>query len=114
VLTKPDLIGKNFKQFQMLFHNETMYLAPGWYVTKNPESTDVPWNESREQERVFFSAPPWSSEDSEYLDRIGTENLTNALSKLLNQRIAQWFVSIHESFLIDRVFPILKSIFASI
>jgi Dynamin central region len=110
VLTKPDLIHSNLEDFQKLFHNETMHLASGWYITKNPESRKISWEESRKEEQAFFSEPPWSSETSEYLSRLGTENLANALSKLLHQRISQWFVSI--SYSIDKVFLSLRPTFA--
>jgi hypothetical protein len=71
-----------------------MYLAAGWYVVKNPASRNVLWDESREQEQTFFSNPPWSLEDTAHHGRLGTVNLADALSNLLNQQIARWFVSI--------------------
>jgi hypothetical protein len=87
VLTKADTVVAEELQTIWLgiINNHVQPLQHGYYVTRLgwPEELENidPWESSREKERRFFNEAPWSQISS---DRLGTERLTKALSKMLH------------------------------
>jgi len=74
-----------------ILRNKSQYpLHHGYYVTRQLTTTEresglVSWKGGRETEQLFFSEHRiWCLEDPE---RLGTENLSNALSRLLAEQI---------------------------
>lgn len=72
------------------FNNQTHKLDSGWYAIKLPAGGNVPWAEAREQERRFFeSEEPWKSEVTRAdRARLGSEQLTQHISRLLSNLVA--------------------------
>ncbi|KZT04838.1 uncharacterized protein LAESUDRAFT_760851 [Laetiporus sulphureus 93-53] len=95
VLTKPDGIPLGEEGRWMRFiKNEYEVLDNGWFTVKQPDSraltNGVTWAEARQQERDYFlTTQPWSDLDTEYLQRLGTSNLTDCLSTILSDLIAK-------------------------
>ena len=93
VLTKPDRIPSGDEEHWLRFiRNDAEPLANGWFTVKQPGSNDlksgITWAEAREQEKRFFtSTAPWSSAETFCQRRFGTQNLTEALSKILSDLI---------------------------
>ena len=85
-----------------VFHNKTLPLEQGYYMTKQPGATErqdgVSWEKAREDEKKYFegfiSSWPQRKEEEPWIDvkrwegRLGTENLSKGLSKLLSKMIA--------------------------
>jgi len=95
VLTKADILALRSDEEQELWRkivqNRTYPLKHGYYVTRLCNSdelkNDLSWEEIRRKERDFFSSRgAWSSVPK---TRLGTENLTEALSALLENMIAK-------------------------
>ena len=91
-MTKADKVEDGeYSLWLKILRNQSQYpFHHGYYVTrqlttKERESGLVSWNTSRETEQLFFSAHPvWRLEHPE---RLGTKNLTIALSRLLAEHI---------------------------
>jgi hypothetical protein len=97
VLTKADFVEAKDLQTSWLgiINNVTRPLKHGYYVTRlgwpeEPESIS-PWESIRKKERRFFNEAPWSQISS---DRLGTERLTEALSKMLHTLTINKFASL--------------------
>jgi len=67
-------------------------LKHGYYVTRQLSTEQVQegksWEDGRDQERAFFSDKnrPWGTEDPE---RLGTEKLVTAVSRMLENMISE-------------------------
>lgn len=95
VLTKPDRIppGEE-KEWLKFIRNEREPLKHGWFSAKQPGSlalaSGITWDQARSQECEFFdSTAPWSEISFEFLQQLGTENLTNKLSNVLLDLICE-------------------------
>ncbi|KAJ7616329.1 P-loop containing nucleoside triphosphate hydrolase protein, partial [Mycena polygramma] len=90
VLTKVDKISKPKRQSWLeTFENKTRNLDNGWFAVKLPEEPDVSWEDARTQERDFFQENnPWKSIDGEGRNRLGSEQLTRYITKLLSNLVA--------------------------
>jgi len=95
VLTKPDRIPPGEEEHWLGFiRNDAEPLANGWFTVKQPGSnelkTGITWEDARALEKHFFtSTAPWSSAETYCQKRLGTQNLTGSLSKILSDLIAQ-------------------------
>ncbi|KAJ7767691.1 P-loop containing nucleoside triphosphate hydrolase protein [Mycena metata] len=90
VLTKVDRIVEDMRPAWLeTFHNKTRKLDNGWFAVKLPAGGDIPWEEARTQEREFFrDNEPWKSINREDRNRLGSEQLTQYISKLLSNLVA--------------------------
>ncbi|KAJ7244653.1 P-loop containing nucleoside triphosphate hydrolase protein [Mycena haematopus] len=91
VLTKVDRIVEDMRPAWLeTFNNKTRKLDNGWFAVKLPAGGDLPWEEARTQEREFFrDNEPWKSIRGEDRNRLGSEQLTQHLSKLLSNLVAR-------------------------
>lgn len=72
------------------FNNKTRKLDNGWFAVKLPAGGDLSWDEARKQEREFFrDNEPWKSIPGEDRNRLGSEQLTQYISKLLSTLVAE-------------------------
>jgi hypothetical protein len=94
VLTKVDRIVEDMRPAWLeTFNNKTRKLDNGWFAVKLPAGGDIPWEEARKQEREFFrDNEPWKSIRREDRNRLGSEQLTQYISKLLSNLVAARFV----------------------
>ncbi|KAJ7604371.1 P-loop containing nucleoside triphosphate hydrolase protein, partial [Mycena polygramma] len=90
VLTKVDNISNQKRQSWLeSFENKTRKLDNGWFAVKLPEEPDVSWEDARTQERDFFQEnEPWKSIHGEGRNRLGSEQLTRYITKLLSNLVA--------------------------
>ncbi|KAJ7478755.1 P-loop containing nucleoside triphosphate hydrolase protein [Mycena galericulata] len=90
VLTKVDNISEAMRPTWLkAFHNKTRKLDNGWFAVKLPAQGDIPWEEARTQEREFFrDNEPWKSISGDDRNRLGSEQLTQHISKLLSNLVA--------------------------
>jgi hypothetical protein len=71
------------------FNNKTRKLDNGWFAVKLPAGGDLSWDEARKQEREFFrDNDPWKSIPGGDRNRLGSEQLTQYISKLLSTLVA--------------------------
>jgi len=97
VLTKADTVAEEDEDtWAKIAKNETRPLRHGYYMTRlaKPEELrqSLSWNVLRQREREFFlTKTVWSGSAK---IRCGTGNLTEALSHLLSQMIADRYISI--------------------
>lgn len=95
VLTKPDRIQPGDEELWLRYiRNEAEALQHGWYVVKQPNSTDlakrISWEDARAAESNYFSeTSSWSSLDERHQRQLGTSNLTERLSIILSDLIAK-------------------------
>ncbi|KAF8315707.1 P-loop containing nucleoside triphosphate hydrolase protein [Clavulina sp. PMI_390] len=93
VTTKPDRIevGQEATWFKLL-NNQVMHVENGWYCVKlpGPEQLrqNITWEAAREHETEFFGNPPWVNQFT-LRDRYGVPSLTQQLSFLLSELIAE-------------------------
>ena len=99
----PDAIQKGEEaQWPAVFHNQTLPLEYGYYMTKQPGITErrdgVSRKKAREDEKEYFDdfilswlerekREPWLGVKG-WEQRLGTNNLSEALSTLLSKMIA--------------------------
>jgi hypothetical protein len=88
VLTKADTVQEGeSEQWIKILNNERHILRCGYYATRLPgpnnKEMGQTWEQAREAEKRFFGHKPWSP----FKDRLGTENLTEALSDGLAEMI---------------------------
>ncbi|KAJ7465067.1 P-loop containing nucleoside triphosphate hydrolase protein [Mycena latifolia] len=91
VLTKVDTITKEEKweRWLEMFNNKTRKLDNGWFAVKLPAEGDISWEEARKEEREFFRDNKfWKSIRKEDRNRLGSEQLTRYISKLLSNLVA--------------------------
>ncbi|KAJ6507010.1 P-loop containing nucleoside triphosphate hydrolase protein [Mycena sanguinolenta] len=90
VLTKVDRIVEPMKQkWLATFNNQTHQLNHGWFAVKLPEEDDMSWEQARTEERKWFEAKePWASIHGEGNSRLGSEKLTQYISKQLSNLVA--------------------------
>ena len=103
----PDLIQKGEEgPWPAVFHNETIPLKYGYYIAKQPETEErkdgMIWQTARAKEKEFFNkfVASWPKRKEwkqwrdvkGWEDRLGTENLSKALSTVLSRMIANRFV----------------------
>ncbi|KAJ7331008.1 P-loop containing nucleoside triphosphate hydrolase protein [Mycena albidolilacea] len=98
VLTKVDLIKEGMGPTWLeMFNNKTRKFDNGWFAVKLPAGVDIPWEEARKQERHFFEVhEPWKSIVGEDRNRLGSEQLTQHISKLLSIHMADMLPSIYQ------------------
>ncbi|KAJ7097456.1 P-loop containing nucleoside triphosphate hydrolase protein [Mycena epipterygia] len=89
VLTKVDRIVKGMgPKLLETFNNKTCKLDNGWFAVKLPDE-DIPWEAARKQESEYFGDNElWKSIQGEDRNRLGSEQLTQYISKLLSNRVA--------------------------
>ncbi|KAF8315710.1 hypothetical protein DL93DRAFT_2057038, partial [Clavulina sp. PMI_390] len=93
VTTKPDRIevGQEATWFKLL-NNQVMHVENGWYCVKlpGPEQLrqNITWEAAREHEAEFFGNLPWANQLT-LRDRYGVPSLTQQLSFLLSELIAE-------------------------
>jgi hypothetical protein len=93
VLTKADTVkpGEEGKWFSVI-RNQEFPLDHGYYITRQPSTKErqdgIRREQATAQETAFFSSEScfWSKESK---NRLGTENLAQALSKRLSRMIGQ-------------------------
>lgn len=88
VLTKADTVQEgDFEQWSKILNNERHILRRGYYATRlpgpNAKEMGQNWEQARETEKRFFGHKQWS----DFKDRLGIGNLTEALSVGLAQMI---------------------------
>ncbi|KAJ7905222.1 P-loop containing nucleoside triphosphate hydrolase protein [Mycena leptocephala] len=90
VLTKVDrIVDEMGPTWLETFNNKTRKLDNGWFAVKLPAGGDLSWDEARKQEREFFrDNEPWKSIPGEDRNRLGSEQLTQYISKLLSTLVA--------------------------
>ncbi|KAJ6562382.1 P-loop containing nucleoside triphosphate hydrolase protein [Mycena capillaripes] len=91
VLTKADKIDdpEEFPTWLDTFNNKARKLDNGWFAVKLPAGGDIEWKVAREQEREFFeNKEPWRSIRGEDRNRLGSEQLTQYISKQLSKLVA--------------------------
>lgn len=95
ILTKPDLMNKNTHIGKYLTNDisKNLMTSHGYYVIKNRESVSIDIYEGFKQEKEYFSAHPEYSK-SIYKSRIGINNLTKDLNKLLISSISELLPSV--------------------
>ncbi|KAJ7590318.1 P-loop containing nucleoside triphosphate hydrolase protein [Mycena floridula] len=90
VLTKADtVLPGEHKAWMDVLQGARHSLHHGYYVTKQPDMMELKehleYDVARKRERDFFNAnAPWSTASSRLASRIGVQNLTAVLSKLLS------------------------------
>ncbi|KAJ7785301.1 hypothetical protein DFH07DRAFT_935069 [Mycena maculata] len=90
VLTKVDRIVEEMKPYWLAtFNNKKRNLDNGWFAVKLPAGGDIPWAEARQQESEFFrDKEPWKSIRGDGdRNRLGSEQLTKYVSKLLSKLV---------------------------
>lgn len=90
VLTKMDRVEEARQPTVLeMFNNGNITLDHGWFTVKLPSGDDIPWEEARNQEREFFQDnEPWKSIRTDDRNRLGSEQLTQYISKLLSSLVA--------------------------
>ncbi|KAF8210817.1 P-loop containing nucleoside triphosphate hydrolase protein [Mycena galopus ATCC 62051] len=91
VLTKVDRIAEDMGPTWLdIFHNKTRKLEKGWFAVKLPAGGDMPWETARQQEREWFQQNAlWKSIREEDMNRLGSERLTQYISKQLSSLVAE-------------------------
>ncbi|KAI0319289.1 P-loop containing nucleoside triphosphate hydrolase protein [Amylostereum chailletii] len=94
VLTKPDRIPAGEEDIWLRMIKADGGEKIDWYCIKNPGSKaikgGITWEESRTQEREFFSqVPPWVTLEWIYSQRLGTDRLTHRLANTLTELITR-------------------------
>lgn len=88
VLTKVDRMadGMGPTWLETFNNNGPRQLDNGWFAVKLPSRDHIPWKTAREQEREWFKNNElWESEDR---NRMGSEQLTHYISRLLSNLVA--------------------------
>lgn len=95
ILTKPDLMNDNTHIGGYLLNDisKNLMLSHGYYVIRNRGSHNINIYEGFEQEKEYFKNHPEYSKDL-YRDRIGMNNLTKDLNKLLISSITELLPSV--------------------
>jgi hypothetical protein len=93
VLTKVDMIepGREEEWAQYL-KNKRVALPNGWFAVKLPAKAQLEtnWEEARKTERKFFaSTEPWKSLDVAHQQHLGSQQLSEHISKILSDLVAQ-------------------------
>ena len=93
VLSKPDLLGhqKQWPILRQVLENKIFRLKYGYFVTKQPDQTQLDEGIAHQKARVlesefFKTQEPWATEFSSFADRFGTRQLQVALSQQLAQQ----------------------------
>ncbi|KAJ6494319.1 P-loop containing nucleoside triphosphate hydrolase protein [Mycena sanguinolenta] len=91
VLTKVDRIAEDMGPTWLdIFNNKTRKLDKGWFAVKLPAGGDIPWETARQQEREWFRQDTlWKSIREEDRSRLGSERLTQYISKQLSSLVAE-------------------------
>lgn len=96
VLTKPDLVDDNPEKIAgigNIMGGGVFRMDYGWFVTKQLSqkqlSQGISHEKARKAETEFFAGGPWANDLATYQTRFGTENLQNALSKILTSHILE-------------------------
>lgn len=96
-MTKVDRIeqgaGAERKWLELLYNQENT-LPNGWYCVKQPSPeqlrSGITRREARDNERAFFEdTPPWSLLAGDVRDRLGSAALTDHLSRMLADLVAE-------------------------
>jgi hypothetical protein len=90
VLAKVDRIAEGMGPTWLdIFNNKTRKLDKGWFAVKLPAGGDIPWEAARQQEREWFQQDTlWKSIHQEDRNRLGSERLTQYISKQLSNLVA--------------------------
>ncbi|KAJ7214810.1 hypothetical protein GGX14DRAFT_562843 [Mycena pura] len=90
VLAKVDRIAEGMGPTWLdIFNNKTRKLDKGWFAVKLPAGVDIPWEAARQQEREWFQQDTlWKSIHQEDRNRLGSERLTQYISKQLSNLVA--------------------------
>ncbi|KAJ7440825.1 hypothetical protein B0H11DRAFT_2098441, partial [Mycena galericulata] len=88
VLTKVDRMADGMEPtwLETFNNNGPHKLDNGWFAVKLPSRDHIPWETARQQEREWFENNNlWESEDR---NRMGSEQLTQYISRLLSNLVA--------------------------
>ncbi|CAO1621291.1 unnamed protein product [Sympodiomycopsis kandeliae] len=92
VLTKPDQIQEGDHHLWIdILTGKKEKLEHGYYAVRNPNSRQLSEKltsaSTRRIEKEFFNPPPWSKLEQKFRKRLGTQQLAQRLSELLQQSI---------------------------
>lgn len=97
VLTKPDKLDgrESHDQWKDVLNGSKFKLGRGYYVVRNnPSPFTIDHNQSRLEEKAFFSQSLWAYDLKDYQERFGTPNLVDALTSILKEQILACLPSI--------------------
>ena len=97
MLTKPDAVNSEvlLDAWRKRLTGEIptrLLQTHGFYVTRQPgpdEPKDITFDDARKKEKQFFQQSRWTSLSADIRDRLGTDNLSLALSRKLSDYILE-------------------------